>query len=174
MKRAIILKWIVLAAGLISLNISCAVPRALWPQKDLSYEKTAASTAEHKVLLASRDSAFKREVVEKVNANLTADGTAVQVIGIDALESAEASRYDAVVLLNSCIFEGFDSEVQNFLDSHDQHEKVIVVTTSGKGDWEPKDKNRAYDAISSASKLTSADAVAREVTERVRSRFGTR
>jgi hypothetical protein len=174
MKPVAFSRWIVWVGMVIALQTSCAAPRALWPQKDHPAGIGVGVDAKHKVLLASRDSAFKRDVVLKVNAALSTEDTAVQVIGIGELETIDATQYDAVVLINTCIALGFDSEVKTFLDRHDHFDHMIIVTTSSKGDWQPKEKNRDYDAISSASKLAESDAVARKIVESVRKRIGGR
>jgi hypothetical protein len=44
---------------------------------------------------------------------------------------------------------------------------MIVLTTSGDGDWLPKMEGRNFDAISSASKQANVDAVAGTIIAKV-------
>jgi hypothetical protein len=126
------------------------------------------------VLLASRDTEFKKAVVQRVVEGMSNRGVSMKTVGITDLEDINAHDYDAIVIVNTCIAWGLDIDVRRFLESHNEHGNMIVVTTSGKGTWLPEKKERDYDAVSTASELTSADAVARDVIARIQKKLGPR
>ncbi len=167
------MNWIVRSQGMVLCAVvtlmaaSCAMPRAFWPQKDVSQTQMAAADRAPVVLMASRSSAFKEALVKKLSADLAAREIGVKIVGIGDLKDIRAEDYDAVVLINTCLAWGLDNEVQAFVDRYPRNERMIVVTTSGEGSWLPPKEDSAYDAISSASNLTRVDAVAREVTLRL-------
>lgn len=149
----------------------CAVPQRLWPQKDLPRSETLGTTKGHVVLVASRSSEFKMELVQKLHDALSSAGMTQKTVGVDDLKKSNAAHYDAVVVINTCIAWGLDHDVQVFLDRQKKYANIILVTTSGDGGWLPEKSGRDFDAISSASKMTTVDAVARDVMARINSRL---
>lgn len=145
----------------------CAAPRAFWPQKDIPPSYRPAAAAAPRILLASRHSEFKQALVKKVSAALTAEDIGVKVTGVAMLAAIDAADFDAVVIINTCLAWGLDKDVQGFIDRQSRHERLIVVTTSAKGDWLPKQSD--FDAISAASKLTDTGTVARNILTRIHS-----
>lgn len=153
------------AVGLLA--VGCFVPQHLWPQGDLQAGPPAPAESSA-VLLASRSSDFKAALAEEVSRRLEADSIYVEVVGIDDLDDRDVEDYRAVVILNSCIAWGHDADVSGFLEDHlSRHGRMVVVTTSGDGEWAP-DVSVEYDALSAASELSEVDRLAEEVAERVR------
>ena len=171
MKRMVRLQGMMLCAVMALIAVSCAMPRAFWPQKDVSRAQISAADRSPVVLMASRSSAFKEALVKKLSADLASQDIGVKIVGIGDLKDIRAEDYDAVVLINTCLAWGLDNEVQAFVDRYPRNNRMIVVTTSGEGVWLPQKEDSAYDAISSASNLTHVDAVAREVTLRLHPRL---
>lgn len=163
------LVWMIgLCAGLAaSLLTGCAAPRAFWPQKDMAASQTAPSADAPTVLIASRSSDFKNALVERLGATLTSRGIGLKIIGVEALETIDAHDYDAVVVINTCLAWGLDRDVQGFLDRQSRYDHILVVTTSGKGDWLPARTNQDVDAISSASTLSEAGGVAGNIAAKI-------
>jgi len=61
--------------------------------------------------------------------------------------------------------------VEAFLSRLKKDVHIILVTTSGKGGWLPEKGGRDFDAVSSASEMTSVDVVVRNVLARINSRL---
>ena len=87
----------------------------------------------------------------------------MEIVGIEALETVEMERYDAVVIISTCLAWGFDTRVRAFVDRQPRHDKLILVTTSAAGDWLPDGDAQAYDAISAASEIAEVETVARNI-----------
>ena len=107
----------------------------------------------------------------KLHEQLAAEGLAQKTIGIKDLTRVNASEYAVLVVINTCLAWGFDTDVQTFLDRQKTDENIIVLTTSGNGAWLPDKGGRDFDAISAASEMTSVDVVAKNVIASIKSRL---
>lgn len=151
---------------LISFN-GCAVPQKMWPQKDLARSTISGAADAPRILLASRSSEFKAALVEKLRGLMASEGMRLDITGIEDLAEIDSSRYDAVVVISTCLAWGFDDKVRSFIESRARHDETIFVTTSASGDWMPDQEGLGYDAISSASELADVDSVARNILSSV-------
>ena len=98
----------------------------------------------------------------------------IKIIGLGELENEDAKQYNTVVMLNKCMAWQMDRKVIEFLKRYEDHGNMIVLTTSGDGDWLPKMEGRNFDAISSASEQANIDEVAELVrADRRVSAYGT-
>jgi hypothetical protein len=148
----------------------CAAPQRFWPQKDIAGSETSVPGGGPVVLIASRDTDFKKSVVTKLHEQLATEGLSQKTIGIKALSNVEASDYGAVVVISPCLAWGLDDDVRTFLERQRTDRNIILLTTSGSGAWLPEKGGKGFDAVSAASEMTDADAVAREVMTIVHSR----
>lgn len=158
--------------AMLLLLFGCALPQTLWPQKDLPSSETIGVKGGHTVLVASRSSDFKKALVQKLKEAITSAGLAEKTVGVGDLKQIDTSEYNAIVVISMCLGWGLDQDVQTFLSRQKKNANIILVTTSASGNWlPPKEERRDIDAISSASKLTTADAVVRDVMARINSRL---
>ena len=170
MKNRSVLLYL-LCCSLICTQLGCALPRLLWPQEDIAPSEVTGPAAAQRVLVASRNSEFKNALVDRLKYALQSDGASIEVVGIAQLEAVNAKDYSAVVLVGTCIAWGLDPDIQAFLDRHTQQENMIVVTTSGDGNWLPEKKDRDFDAVAAASTMVTVDSVANDVITRIRARL---
>lgn len=147
--------------------LHCGVPRAVWPQKDMESASVNASTLEKKLLIASRKSDFKDQVVEDILAEFRDKPVYMKITGLNKLETESAGDYSAVVILNTCMAWGLDRNVQAFLKNNPDQDRLIILTTSSNGKWAPKMENRTFDAISAASRIERADSVASDIVQKI-------
>jgi len=157
---------LILLTALAGLPSGCAIPRKMWPQTDIAPSRVGSPNSKQVVLLASRDSAFKKVLVEKVTRAVTAENMAVEIVGIEDLETIAAEKYTATVIISTCLAWGVDPLVRQFLDRHPDYEPVVLVITSNSG-WLPEKTDLDIDAVSSASVPADSDAVARQVMTRL-------
>lgn len=157
--------------GVVLMFNGCAVPRVLWPQEDLPSSQSMGKPGGPTVIVASRNSAFKKALVKELSQTMQSMGVTQRTIGVSGLENIDASQYDAVVVISSCIAWGLEREVQLFLERQNKNSNIILVTTSGEGGWLPNNIDHDIDAISSASTLTTVDAVTRDVIAQINSRL---
>jgi hypothetical protein len=166
MKKNVIIPSILLIVFSV-MQWQCSVGRRVWPQKDITADALSGTKNKH-VLVASRSSEFKTAVIAKLKDELKKDSVSVKFIGIDKLEDEKAKDYSACVILNICIAGGMDRLVDNFLDDNPEQKNIMVLTTSGDGDWMPGMKDRHFDAVASASKKDKSDEVAGILIAKVR------
>ena len=159
LKRMILIS-LLLASG-------CAAPHYLWPQKDIGMREINPPTLGKRMLIASRDSEFKRRLVDRIAAAYENRPVYIKVIGIEALANENADDYSAVVLLNTAMGWTVDVEVDRFLDRFGDRASIIVLTTSDGGDVLPDLENRKVDAMSSASVLDRVDPLADEMIAKI-------
>ena len=153
---------------IVLLQLSCGVPRAIWPQKDIESISLNAPTLDRKLLIASRQSEFKDNVVQQIRAGFENEPVYIKFIGLKDLKEESGSDYTAVVIINTCIAWGLDRFVQAFLKKTSDQSHLIILTTSSNGKWTPKTEEREFDAISSASKIERAREVTESIIQKIR------
>jgi len=160
------------AAGVVVGMVSgtgCSLPHRVVGQDDITAREWNDPSLERRVLIASRSSEFKDEVVERVEGALRQEaGVYVKVVGVDNLAGEDASRYRAVVLVNTCMAWKMDPKIEAFLEKQPRTDRIIVLTTSNTGEWKPGDDEMAYDAVTSASEAYDPGAVADGIVDRVK------
>ncbi len=169
-KRFYLLCFVILIATLFQLQ--CSVPHRVLPHKDIQAEDLNESSLDKKVLVASRSSDFKQAVVDKIKLAFQDKPVYVRIIGLGEIENEKAEQYQAIVMINTCMSWDMDRSVHGFLDRYEDHSNMIVLTTSGDGNWLPKMKGRNFDAISSASKNVDLDKVAGEIIDKINRLLG--
>lgn len=159
------MKWTLLL-GILFVS-GCTVPHYIWPQKDLGVVEINKAATDRRILIASRDSEFKRAVVNEITAAYANQPVSVKIIGIERLEEENPERYSAIVVLNTCMGWTVDVEVDRFLENHGTMDSIIVLTTSAGGDVMPENENWAIDAISSASVLDRVQPLSDQMIEKI-------
>jgi hypothetical protein len=156
------------AAAVCCLLLSCALPRLFWPQSDAGSHELVYGSGEHSLLIAAISTEFKDAVVETIIMSLDDESIAIKTVGLHRLKYEDPGDFDAVVIINACIAWGMDPQVDGYVDKYGDAGNIIVLTTSGDGDWRPGSHGRAFDAIASASDMARVDAVAGEIVEKVK------
>jgi len=147
----------------ISILRCVSVPHMVLPQKDISSSELNDAILDRKILVAARSSAFKEAIISQIQKAYQDKPAYIKFIGLSDLKKEDASAYDTVVLMNKCMSWDLDRNVKEFLKRHKDHRHVIILTTSGAGDWRPKMNDREFDVITSASTIARVDEVAREL-----------
>jgi len=153
------------------LLVGCAVPQRYWPQKDIVASDKNTIPGQPTVLIASRATEYKKQLVEELQKELSAAHISHIIVGIKPLEKIEPTDYAVIVVINTCLAWGFDDEVSDFLDRHQTAGNIILLTTSGEGTWLPDKNGRDFDAISGASKKENIPDVARNLMARIQERL---
>jgi len=168
MKPWMILFSVVSVLAGLSLASGCSVPHRIVSQDDIASREWNDPWMDKKVLIASRSSEFKDELVKRIEEGVRGDDVYVKVIGVEELKKEEGATYGAVVLVNTCMAWEMDPEIQAFLDRQADTGNVIVLTTSGNGEWTPKKQEMSFDAVTSASEEYDPQSVADGIVEKVK------
>ena len=152
---------------MIMFQAGCSIPRHIWHEDDIEVSEINDPASEKRVLIASGESDFKESVIARIEQALEDKGVYLHIIGLSELDGQSVEDYDAMVLINRCVAWGMDPDVDGFLKDLDNYDTVIVLTTSGDGNWLPDTTERDFDAISSASKRALVDETAGMILGRV-------
>lgn len=115
------------------------------------------------ILIASQGSKFKDEVVAQVIKQLPMDVMYVKVIDVNSLPSIKEKEWDVVVILHTWEYSRPPSVVKSFVHELDSKNKLIMISTSGRGTYLIKE----VDAISSASQLDEITSLSNEIVQRI-------
>lgn len=116
-----------------------------------------------RVLIATQGSEFKDAVVAGVVDHLKAREAHVKVIDIGVLPGARVSDWDAIVVIHTWEMRRPPEPVKAFIEQAGHSPKVIVLTTSGAGDF----KLEGVDAISAASRVADVPERVAEISRRI-------
>jgi hypothetical protein len=154
-----------------------SVPHRVWINRDVDTRLVSGDGTSGSVLIAAARSDYKERVVSEVVALLEAEAAEVQVVGLRELsdEELQAERYDAILIVNTCMAWMVDPKVARFLDANPGlQERTVLLTTSGDGEWlpDPEERDWQVDAVSSPSKEGVAPEKATELNALLVSHFG--
>lgn len=108
------------------------------------------SESSRKLLIASQGSNFKNALVESVTTHMAKESIYVSVIDVTDLENIKEDDWDAVLLIHTTEQWKLQPDVKAYLGRAQSLDKVIVVTTSGSGEW--KSEEYDVDVMTSASR----------------------
>ena len=161
-------KQILFILVLALLFCSCTVPQYIWPQKDIGFNEINQPDLEKKVLIASRKSEFKSEIVQRIENAFQNRIVYIKFVGIEDLEYEDANQYSAVVLLNTAMGWKADRKVRSFLVRFGKLNNIIVLTTSDTSDVSAyTGGDRQIDAITSASTKDETEDVANNIINKI-------
>ena len=149
----------------------CAAPQYYWPQEDIVGSDAGIIPGERTVLIASRSSEYKENLVAELQKQLSAAQISQKIIGVKQLSKVDPENYAVIVVINSCLAWGLDRDVNAFLDSQETTANIIILTTSGEGSWLPSKRGRDFDAISGASVKDNVVNVAQDLIVRIQRRL---
>lgn len=106
--------------------------------------------AQHRILIASQGSNFKKALVESLTSHLGDEPIYIKIVDVSALADVDQQQWDAVVII--CTFEKWkvQSDVGAYLERTKELDKIILIVTSGSGEGKPKEYD--IDALTSASR----------------------
>jgi len=116
-----------------------------------------------RVLIATQGSEFKNAVVAGVVEHLKARAAYIKVIDVSALPGIDEGEWNAIVLVHTWEMRKPPKEAKAFVEGVRGSGKLVVLTTSGAGDF----RMDGVDAISSASVIADVPSRAAEVSARL-------
>jgi hypothetical protein len=163
----------VLVSALCVFHVRCvSVPHMIWPQDDIRGGELNDPDMDQRILVASRRSEYKEALVQRIRGAFTGSDVYVKFTGLGELKNENGREYDAVIMINTCMSWDMDRNVKGFLERYEDRSHMIVLTTSGGGDWQPDEEGRDYDAISAASEKANLDDVAHEIVAKAEKLLG--
>ena len=119
----------------------------------------------HRVLIATQGSEFKDAVVTGLVDHLKQGQTYIKVIDVSALSQINGDDWHAVVLIHT--WENWEPQpdAKAYIGRVKDLNKLIVLTTSGRGDF----KMEGINAITSASVMSDIPAIVSDINKRIES-----
>lgn len=118
-----------------------------------------------RVLIASQGSDFKNALVESLTAHLQEQKVFIKVIDVTGLGAVNEDEYEAVVLIHTVEQWKLHPDVKAYLDRTKDLDKIVLVSTSGSGDWKTKDYD--VETVTSASKTEEFSTLIPLILERL-------
>jgi hypothetical protein len=125
--------------------------------------EVTGSSGGGKALIATQGSVFKDALTAELVQHLGRRSAYVKVIDVSRLERIQPSDWDVIVVVHTWEMRKPPHTVQVFVDHMQAEDKLVVLTTSGAGDF----KLQGVDAISAASRMADLPARVSEVVRRI-------
>jgi len=163
--KALKIILIVIGSIVVLFVVVFAVYLLLNRQRVITSSEMGSPGMKQKVLIASQGSNFKNALVESLTIHLKADSVYIKVIDVTTLKDIKEEDWNAVVLIHTTEQLKMQLDVKAYLDHAKDLSKVIVMTTSGSGEWKAKDYN--VDIITSASRKEELPVLIKEILSRL-------
>lgn len=150
------------------LQSACSGTSGPAPQSDADAHEVGEEVFGTRILLASRDSDFKVEIARRIGEALRDEPVYVKFIGIKQLANEAGSDYTAIILMTRCTSWSMAPEAKAFLEKNPELSNIVLLITSGDGEWKPDMEGKKFDAITSASVMARVDSVTEEILEKLR------
>lgn len=149
--------------GLISISFLAI---CLLPEAHDAKNSATKKVSQKNVLIAVQKSEFKDAVISSISRAIGKEAI-VKTVDLGKILDEKTENYQAIVLVNTCMAWSINGKIKKFLKnlSDAEKKKVILFTTVGGEDWEPK--GTGVDCVTSASKMIKADAAAETITKKV-------
>jgi len=121
------------------------------------------SELKHRVLIATQGSEFKDAIVAGIIDHLKQRHAYIKVIDIAALPLVNEDKWNAVVVIHTWENWKPQADAKAYLEHVKNLSKVIVLTTSGDGDY----KIEGVNAITSASVMTDIPTRTQDINKRL-------
>lgn len=131
-----------------------------------SFEVGSADMSK-KILIASQGSEFKDLMVDTLTSRLKGEDVYISVIDISKLKEINQKDWDAQIIIHTTESWKLPDPVKEYLDRIENPEEVILLITSGSGEWEPEACE--VDILTSASKIDDIPGFANVITNKVNS-----
>jgi hypothetical protein len=141
---------IIIAAVVILLVVIFGIYLLMHRQGVIKSSTIVNPAASKSVLIASQGSNFKNALVDSITTQLKNKPLSVKVIDVTTLNDIKETDFSAFVIIHTTEKFVMQPDVKKFMDRVKDMKKVLLVTTSGSGDWKTKDYN--VDVITSASR----------------------
>jgi len=131
-----------------------------------SFEVGSADMSK-KILIASQGSKYKNLMVDTLTSRLKGEDVYISVIDISGLNEINQEDWDAEIVIHTTEAYKLPVPVKEYLDRIENPDEVMLLITSGNGEWKPKDCK--VDVLTSASKVNDIPELAGSVMIKVNS-----
>lgn len=132
--------------------------------EEVATEQLHSENSGTNLLIATQGSDFKRAIVTNIKNHFKLDTVFLNIIDVKDLHTIDINEYKAVVIIHTWEYGSPPASVTNFIFKNlDEKQKLIVLTTSGKG----TNKIEGIDALSGESIVENASDYSDEIIARL-------
>ncbi len=158
---------IVLGALIVVLIISFGVYLFVNRQGVAEPFEVGSADMSKKILIASQGSDFKNLMVDTLTSRLKGEDVYISVIDISELKEINQEDWDAEIIIHTTEGYRLPDVVKEYLERIGNPDEVILLITSGSGEWKPEECK--VDILTSASKVADISELAGSITDKVNS-----
>jgi hypothetical protein len=118
-----------------------------------------------KVLIASQGSDYKNLMVDTLTSRLEGEDVYISVIDISGLSEINQKDWDAEIIIHTTEGYRLPEVVKEYLGKVENPDEVLLLITSGSGEWKPEDYK--VDILTSASKVADIPELANRIADKV-------
>ena len=134
--------------------------------EDIKADGIGSQEQSRNILIAVYHTRFKDSVVSVISETLKRDGYSLTIIDIKNLNSDTIDDFHLTIMITWRRVFRLSSRARKVLKKLKEKDKVIMLVTAKKEEWEYGD--REIDAITCASKVENVDEIADVVVKKVR------
>jgi hypothetical protein len=136
--------------------------------------ETGNNNSSRKILIATENSEFKKEVVDRLIEKLGMQDYYFRIISLKQLEEVDRGQYGAILLVCKVTAGKIQARANTFINKELANPKLIIFLTSGSGDplseFNTADMS-GVDAITSASRISEVEKLADQLKKLLIKRF---
>jgi hypothetical protein len=133
-----------------------------------SFEVGSADSA-RKILIATQGSEYKKLMVDTLTSRLKGEDVYISVIDISTLTEISQEDWNAEVIIHTTEGYRLPEVVKEYLGRVENPDEVMLLITSGGGEWKPEDCK--VDVLTSASRVTDIPENANIIENKINSLF---
>lgn len=116
-------------------------------------------------MIASQGSDFKNALVDSFTTHLKGKPLYIKVIDVSTLGKVKEEEWNSLILINTCQQYRLHPDVKKYLDNAKNLSKVMLVITSGSGEWTTDEYD--VDIFTSASKMSELKSMVGSILTRI-------
>ena len=122
-----------------------------------------------KILIASQGSEYKNLMVDTLTARLKGQDVYIRVIDISGLKEISEEDWNAEIIIHTTEGYRLPDPVKEFLGRVENPDEVLLLITSGSGEWKPE--GCKVDILTSASRVNDIPEKADIIEDEINSLF---
>lgn len=163
LKRVLIVIGVLIALMVIAFGVYLLVNRQSVAE---SFEVGSPDSAS-KILIATQGSDYKDLMVDTLISRLKGDGVYISIIDISGLPEINQEDWDAEIIIHTTEGYRLPEVVKEYLGRVENPDEVMLLITSGSGEWKPEDCK--VDVLTSASRVTDIPEKAVYIKDKINS-----
>ncbi len=162
-----IIKWfiIVLTSFVFLIFISLICLKLFFSQGKIETLEVNNPDFEKHILIASQGSKFKKQLNQILLDEFKGKNIYIKVIDVSLLKDIKSTDWKSIVIINSIEASKMEKNVVQFIKENYSRNNIVLVNTSGSGNFKLKD----YDAISTASSSGGVENIKKQIIDRINS-----